>query len=391
MSSFKTVDGDDFDRIYMTTTEFVDQFVGEQLWNWGNNDNGHLGDNTAVANRSSPVTTIGGGTNWKQVSSGNYHTAAIKTNGTLWTWGYNNGYSHLGGNGQLGDGTIVNKSSPVTTAGGGTNWKQVSAGYFYNAAIKTDGTLWTWGYNTSGQLGNGTIVSAISPVTTIAGGTNWKQVACCQAHTAAIKTDGTLWSWGLNNWGQLGTDTYTNTSSPVMTIIGGTDWKQVACGDAHTIAIKTDGSLWGTGAGISGQLGFPTYGYKRMALPTNLPGPWKQITASGSISAGIKTDGTLWTWGYNNFGQLGDNTTANKNSPVTTAGGGTNWKQVSASPFSISAIKTDGSLWTWGSNGNGQLGDGTIVNKSSPVTTVAGGTNWKQVTSGTYYTAAIGY
>ena len=98
----------------------------------------------------------------------------------------------------------------------------------------------------------------------------------------------------------------------------------------------------------------------------------------------------LWTWGDNVNAQLGDGTIVTKSSPVTTAGGGTNWKQV-AGGTNTAAIKTDGSLWTWGSNGNGQLGDGTIVNKSSPVTTVAGGTNWKQVTSGTYYTAAIGY
>ena len=200
------------------------------------------------------------------------------------------------------------------------------------------GSLWTWGQNNTGQLGDNTIVNKSSPVQTVAGGTNWKQVAYGTNHTAAIKTDGTLWTWGYNNYGQLGDSTIVNKSSPVQTIAGGTNWKQVAGGSVHTAAIKTDG--------------------------------------------------TLWTWGNNGQGQLGDNTGANKSSPVQTIAGGTNWKQVSVGKDNNAAIKTDGTLWTWGSNLNGQLGDNTVANKSSPVQTVAGGTNWKQVACG-YYTAAI--
>ena len=309
------------------------------LWTWGSNTylgvvaRGQLGDGTTV-NKSSPVTTAGGGTNWKQVagSTGGYHTAAIKTDGTLWTWGYN-------GYGNLGDNTAVNKSSPVTTAGGGTNWKQVAGGYFHTASIKTDGTLWTWGYNNYGGLGDNTTVSKSSPVTTVAGGTNWKQVSGGQYHTAAIKTDGTLWTWGYNGYGNLGDNTTVDKSSPVTTVAGGTNWKQVACGYRHVAAIKTDG--------------------------------------------------TLWTWGYNGIGALGDNSTVDKSSPITTVAGGTNWKQVSGGQYHTAAIKTDGTLWTWGSNNVGQLGDNTNVNGSSPGTTVTGGTNWKQVACGPVSTFAI--
>ena len=166
----------------------------------------------------------------KQVACGTLHTAAIKTDGTLWTCGYNIV-------GQLGDGTTGRKSSPVTTAGGGTNWKQVSCGYWHTAAIKTDGTLWTCGYNGNGQLGDGTTVNKTSPVTTAGGGTNWKQVASGYYHTAAIKTDGTLWTCGYNSFGQLSDGTTVNKSSPVTTVAGGTNWKQVACGTWHTAAI----------------------------------------------------------------------------------------------------------------------------------------------------------
>ena len=345
------------------------------LWTWGQNSIGQLGDNTTV-NKSSPVTTVSGGTNWKQVAGGRDFIAAIKTDGTLWLCGYNNF-------GNLGDNTAVNKSSPVTTVAGGTNWKQVTIGYVHASAIKTDGTLWTWGSNSLGQLGDNTTVNKSSPVTTVAGGTNWKQVACGAYQTAAIKTDGTLWTWGSNFGGALGDNTTVSKSSPVTTVAGGTNWKQVSGGREHITAIKTDGTLWSWGLNNLGQLGDNTVVSKTSPIQPSGGGTnWKQVSCGQYYAAAIKTDGTLWTWGSNSIGQLGDNTTVDKSNPVTTVAGGTNWKQVAVLQYHISAIKTDGTLWTWGSNSSGQLGDNTTVNKSSPVTTVAGGTNWKQVAVG---------
>ena len=250
----------------------------------------------------------------------------------LWVWGANS-------YGQLGDNTTTNRSTPVTTFSGGTNWKQVSCGYFHTAAIKTDGTLWAWGRDANGELGDNVGGNKPTPVTTFAGGTNWKQVAGGGTHTAAIKTDGTLWTWGRNNVGQLGDNTSTQGITPVTTFAGGTNWKQVAGGEFHTAAIKTDG--------------------------------------------------TLWTWGNGVSGGLGDNTATIKCTPVTTFSGGTNWKQVTGGKFHTAAIKTDGTLWTWGTNGTVQLGDNTGTTRSTPVTTFAGGTNWKQVAGGSSHTAAI--
>jgi alpha-tubulin suppressor-like RCC1 family protein len=251
---------------------------------WGNNTYGQLGDNT-IAHKSSPVQTVAGGTNWKSVDATRSRVAAIKTDGTLWSWG-DNDY------GQIGDNTLVNKSSPVQTIAGGTNWKQVTAGYEHSAAIKTDGTLWTWGRNYSGQLGDNTVADKSSPVQTVAGGTRWKQVSAGNSNTAAIKTDGTLWTWGANNLGQLGDNTIIYKSSPIQTVAGGTNWKQVSV------------IMNGIEPGMSA----------------------------------VKTNGTLWSWGCNDYGQLGDTTLTPRSSPIQTVAGGTNWKQVSINSNNSTAI-----------------------------------------------------
>jgi alpha-tubulin suppressor-like RCC1 family protein len=367
-----------FDDVFVS----ADAFREGNLFTWGAGTSGQLGDNTAT-DKSTPVTTFAGGTNWKQVTGGD-HTAAIKTDGTLWTWG-DNSY------GRLGDNTIISRSTPVTTFAGGTNWKQVAGGNAHTTAIKTDGTLWTWGLNDNGQLGNNTTTSRSTPVTTFAGGTNWKQVSGGIAHTAAIKTDGTLWTWGLNDNGQLGNNTIINRSTPITTFAGGTNWKQVACGRFHTAAIKTDGTLWTWGRNNSGQLGNNTIISRSTPITTFAGGTnWKQVACGRFHTAAIKTDGTLWTWGTNS-GQLGDNTTTSRSTPVTTFAGGTNWKQVAGGFNHTAAIKTDGTLWTWGDNGSVQLGDNTIISRSTPVTTFAGGTNWKQVACGNAHTSATTY
>jgi alpha-tubulin suppressor-like RCC1 family protein len=383
MSNFRSPETGDFDTYFMTTTELIDRYAQGGLWVWGSNSYGQLGDST-ITNRSSPVQTNCGGTNWKQVDGSSYHIAAIKTDGTLWACGYN----VLG---TLGDNTITNRSSPVQTICGGTNWKQVACGSYHTVAIKTDGTLWIWGYNFYGQLGDSTTTNRSSPVQTIAGGTNWKQVACGSSYTAAIKTDSTLWTWGYNNKGQLGDSTIISKSSPVQTICGGTNWKQVASGSYYTAAIKTDGTLWNWGYNSYGGLGDSTATDRSSPVQTICGGTnWKQVACGDGHTVAIKTDGTLWACGYNKHGQLGDSTITHRSSPVQIITGGTNWKQVVCGYHHTVAIKTDGTLWNWGRNNYGQLGDNTTTNRSSPIQTIAGGTNWKQV-SGRLTTAAVQY
>ena len=371
------LNGVPFDDLFIRKDEYN---VGN-LWAWSYNAYGQLGDNTVV-NKSSPVQTITGGTNWKQLECGASHAAAIRADGTLWMWGRN-------ADGQLGDNSITNKSSPVQTTAGGTNWKQVACGSNQTAAIKTDGTLWMWGTNGNGELGDGTTTSRSSPVQTVAGGTDWKYVTSGHLVTAAVKTDGTLWLWGYNNYGQLGDNTRTSKSSPIQTIAGGTNWKSAAFGYS-VAAIKTDGTLWTWGQNNYGQLGDNTVVNKSSPVQTTAGGTnWKQVACGTNHTAAIKTDGTLWTWGLNNFGQLGDNTRTSKSSPAQTITGGTNWKQVACGHLVTAAVKTDGTLWLWGYNSLGQLGDNTTEDKSSPVQTVAGGTTWRSVSASNYNIVAI--
>jgi alpha-tubulin suppressor-like RCC1 family protein len=386
-TNFRDSNGSDLGTKLVTKDYLISVYpeIGQQigippeLWTWGNGGSGRLGNAVASGNISTPVTTFTGGTNWKQVSSGSVHTAAIKTDGTLWTWG-------SGSSGRLGNATVTSTSTPITTFAGGTNWKQVSGGSSHTAAIKTDGTLWTWGLGGFGQLGNGVTTGNIStPITTFAGGSSWKQVSAGYQHTAAIKTDGTLWTWGNGNSGRLGNAVISgNISTPVTTFAGGTNWKQVSSGNLHTAAIKTDGTLWTWGAGDQGRLGNAVTTVTRSIPVTTFAGGtnWKQVSCGSVHTAAIKTDGTLWSWGVGGNGRLGDATTTNTSTPVTTFAGGTNWKQVSGGNQHTAAIKTDGTLWTWGLGNNGQLGNAVISgNISTPVTTFAGGTNWKQVSA----------
>ena len=275
-------DGVLLEKTYLKDSDIIDNFVGNTLFSTGYNANGQLGDGSST-NKSTPVQTTAGGTNWRSicVSSVNSHMAVIKTNGELWLWGLND-------YGQLGRGSgIAPSSSPMQTALTGTNWRQVSCGSDHTVAIKTTGELWIWGANGSYQLGNNSTAHKSTPVQTIAGGTNWKQAACGTSFTAAIKTNGELWTWGLNSQGQLGNNSIATASTPVQVLPGSTNWKQVACGYELTTAIKTDGTLWTWGYKLNGQLGDNTRDLKSTPVQTILAGNnWKQVGVTGSMTYG---------------------------------------------------------------------------------------------------------
>jgi alpha-tubulin suppressor-like RCC1 family protein len=348
------------------------------LYAWGGNFYGQLGVGNNSINYSSPLQ-VGSLTSWKSIFAGNDWSLMIKNDGTLWSVGYN-------GSGQLGVNNIVNYSSPVQV-GSLTTWKYISAGYRNSFAITTDGKLYAWGGNNSyGGLGLGDTSGRSSPVQ--AGtDTDWRYVAPQGYNTFGIKTNGTLWGCGYS----IG---YLSASAGTTFVQVGADtnWGQLACGYSHTVAVKTDGTLWAWGYNTYGSLGLNNTVVYASPVQIGSLNTWKYVAAGGYTSYATKTDGTLWAWGYNNNGQVGVGNTVNYSSPIQ-VGSLTNWKTVSGgtkvfSGNTVCAIKTDGTLWLWGNNDSGQLGQGNTVKYSSPVQ-VGSLTTWKSAAAGTYHIVAI--
>jgi alpha-tubulin suppressor-like RCC1 family protein len=355
------------------------QAAGNFLYTWGGNGAGQLGLND-TARRSSPVQ-VGSLTNWAELFTGSSSggaTMVIKSDGTLWAWGQNS-------SGQLGQNNRIDRSSPVQV-GSDTNWAKVTVGSRFTVALKTTGTLWAWGYNNYGMLGQGDTIDRSSPVQ-VGSDTNWAEAASGAGHAHAIKTTGTLWSWGEGTQGRLGTGNLINRSSPVQ-VGSDTNWANVSAGNNFSIALRTTGSLWSWGYNVQGQLGFSTASASRSS-PVQIGSNtnWASISAGIVQAAAITTSNTLFTWGSNVGGTLGLGNTNNTSSPVQ-VGSGTDWSKVSITSYSCAAIKTTGTLWTWGYNPQGQLGQGNLTYRSSPVQ-VGALTNWTQITMAGASTRAL--
>jgi len=328
----------------------------------GANTAGQLGQGDTTTRYS--LRRIGSDTNWSKIVGSDYrgdanrfqdNYVALKTNGTLWSWGRND-------YGQLGLGDTTNRTSPVQV-GVVTTWSQVSSGDASCSAIRSNGTLWSWGYNGDGRLGDGTTTQRNSPVQ-IGSDTNWSKVTCGAAHILALKNNGTLWSSGRNVEGQLGLGDTSNRISLVQ-IGSATNWSKIDSGHFHTLAIKTDGTLWAWGKNAEGQLGDGTTTQRNSPVQIGSATNWSKVFCSSYSSFAIKTDGTLWAWGYNSHYMLGDGTTTQRNSPVQ-IGTDTDWSEVRGGRYHTLASKTDGTLYAWDKNTFGELGNSTNVNKYGP-------------------------
>ncbi len=348
----------------------------QALHTFGMGANGRLGTGS-ISSQFSPLQ-VGWVVGWQKISLGSSHSLAIKADGTLWAWG-------SGADGRLGTGNTTDQLNPVQI-GTGTNWQKVSAGVTHSLAIKTDGTLWAWGYGSDGQLGTGnTTTQQLIPVQ-IGAATNWLHVSAGGGHSLAIKTDGTLWAWGLGWYGALGIGNTTQQNSPVQ-VGTATNWQQITAGGNYSLAIKTNGTLWSWGFGGHGRLGTGNTTQQTSPVQIGVATNWQQVSAGESHCLAVKTDGTLWSWGNGANGRLGTGNTSNQLSPVQ-IGSATNWQQVGAGESHSLAVKTDGTLWSWGNGANGRLGTGNITQQNSPVQ-VGTATNWLSISVGQHHSSAL--
>ncbi|MEO5333847.1 MAG: chitobiase/beta-hexosaminidase C-terminal domain-containing protein [Magnetococcus sp. YQC-5] len=324
------------------------------VWTWGNNTNGNLGDGTTTA-RTSPIQ-VPGLTKVIAIAAGAAHTLALKDDKTVWAWGKNS-------NGQLGDGTLTDHATP-TQVPGLTNVIAIAAGYFHSLALKSDNTVWAWGMNGVGQLGDTSTTDRSSPIQ-VSGLNNVIALSAGGGHNLALKADKTVWSWGDNRKYQLGEGTITNRTSAAQ-VMGVTDIISIATGADHSLAVKSDNTLWAWGDNQNGQLGNgTTIEYKNPIQTTKITNVIA-IAAGWYHSMALKSDKTVWTWGRNNYGQLGDGNNTDRSNP-TQIPGMTNVTAIAAMAYNTMALKSDNTIWAWGSNGAGQLSDGTTTDRSSPI------------------------
>lgn len=314
---------------------------------------------------------------WQRISTGQHYTCGIRLDQTLWCWGRNQ-------YGQLGDGTASDRPTP-TQVGAFSDWTNVAAGNIHTCGIRNSGRLYCWGYNLYGQVGDGTATNRSAPVQ-VGTAANWAAVAVGSQHSCGVRTDGRLYCWGYNATGQVGDGTTTNRSTPVQ-VGTATNWMQVDLGVNFSCGTRADGSMHCWGFNGQGRLGDGTTANRHSPVQIGGTMDWTHVSAGYDHACAVRDDGTLYCWGYNMQGQLGDGTTTDRLAPVQ-IGGATDWQEVAAQHEHTCGLQEDGTLHCWGRNQYGQLGDGTISNKLAP-TLVAVAVEWAGVAgSGGYHTCA---
>ncbi len=341
------------------------------IWIWGDNFYGQLG--IGESNYKKTPVKVESLTNVSAISAGFLHTLALKEDGTVWAWGQNctkfpdeHGNIIELGAGRLGDGTKIDRMTPVQVSEL-DDAVDIDAGQFHSMALKSDGTVWTWGENYYGELGIGSRygeeltpvqVINISDIIKITAGAN---------HCLALSSNGGVYAWGLNNSNQLGVRTSDWCKARPVHVNGLSNAIAITAGSEHSMALKEDGTVWAWGYGYNGQTGNSSYTYNE--VPTKITGLTNiiAIAAGDNHSMALRGDGTVWAWGYNLNGELGKGNINEKNpSPIQVAGLENVVAIAAGSNYSM-ALKEDGTLWAWGKNNVGQLGDNTTTRRLRPV------------------------
>ena len=351
------------------------------VWAWGYNFDGQLGmggvsqyyGGTDPNYSSTPQHVMGGSfSGVTKISSLQYHTLAVRSDGTVWAWGANDQWGRLGNGGTSSSGTPVQ-------AAGLSDMVDVAAGYAHGVALKSDGTVWTWGYNGYGQLGNGTRGGTYLTATQVPGLSGVVAISAGVFSSLALQSQAGAMAWGGNVQGALGDGSYVNSSTPVA-VAALSGLSAITGGWAHSVALRSDGTVWAWGYNVSGELGDGSNVTRR-----NTPGQVPRLAGVVAIASGdhhnvaLRSDGTVWAWGANESGELGDGSTTNRTQPVQVRGPGvflSNIVSVACGAFHSIALRSDGTVWAWGANNVGQLGNpsAAYTNQSTPVQVMSGGT-----------------
>lgn len=333
------------------------------VWNWGNNGGGQLGNGTTTS--SAVPLEVPGLTGVVTIAGGEETEYAVKSDGTLWAWGAN--YQ-----GSLGDGNTTESNVPVEVTGL-TGVKAVAAGYDWALALKSDGTVWAWGEGIDGELGNGATTNSSVPVE-VSGLTGVTTIAAGNDHGLALKSDGTVWAWGGNYYGELGNGNTTNSDVPVQVsaLSGGPSVIGLsASGNEASFALKSDGTVWSWGYNHEGELGNGNTTNSDVPVQVSGLSGVKTIAADGDITLALKSDGTVWDWGANSLGELGNGNHNNSDVPVQVNGVSNGSAIAAGIGYNGLVLEANGTLWTWGYNQEGQLGNGTLITNNGQLTPVA--------------------
>ncbi|HVF13598.1 MAG TPA: hypothetical protein VM942_03305, partial [Acidimicrobiales bacterium] len=342
---------------------------------WGYNGLGALGD-ASFPGRSQVHTDQPPVTGATAVAAGAYHSLALKSDGTVWAWGWN-------AYGQLGDGTTASHSTPTRVVGL-TDVRAISAGWLHNLAVTADGSVWAWGWNAYGQLGNGSTATNLTP-RRVVGLTGATSVSGGAFASSAVKSDGTAWTWGWNGLGQLGDRTAVERHLPVR-VYGLSDVTSVQLGMYHALAAKSDGSVWSWGWNGFGQLGDRTTLQRHAPVKIDLAGV-TSVAAGAHHSLAVLSDGTVYAWGWNAVGQLGTGPSpfADSATPVRSPYL-SDVKAVSAGLGHSVAVHRSGSLTGWGWNVYGQ---GSGITEGGPPWIVQAVPDVVAVSAGGLHTVAV--
>ena len=326
------------------------------LYCWGDNSRGQLGDTTEI-DRWTP-TQVGSSQDWTHVSAGGWHTCGIRDDQSLWCWGDN-------GDGRLGTGSAINNSSTPMAVANQYSWDAISAGSAHNCAIRTNGSLHCWGDGSAGQIGDGAGGTSGTP-SQVGSQFDWTDVTAGEGeHSCGRRANGSLWCWGSNAQGQLGDDSDEDRDIPVQ--VGDEfDWSAFDPGARHSCGLRGLGELWCWGDNERHQIGEDAdEETNHSPLRVGLDNGWGHVAAGGNHTCALRSN-SLYCWGSNDAGQLGDGSEEDSDIPVTVMGFG-QWSDVAAAADTTCAIRDDQTLWCWGDNEDGQLGDGSDEDRLVPV------------------------